>query len=199
VGDPVIVTGNTEFEGKTGEIEEFSPSGKFVIVNLYNYGRHSMHLSDVALNQYDVDESSMSEIDTIRQDLDRMTDQQFLRAYKISKQKFKQDYDTLLRPAPNQDTPLPNPKFRDAQNRGFFEAQTDYQKRRQREKDIDAGKTVAKQRQPRMTDYQKRRAQQKKELELGESTNYWNKLQEERRRKAYSYLNELEQVFKDIK
>jgi len=50
------------------------------------------------------------------------------------------------------------------------EAETDYSKRRQRERDIDAGKPVAKQRQPKMTDYQRRRAQQKKEMELGEES-----------------------------
>lgn len=48
------------------------------------------------------------------------------------------------------------------------EAQTDYSKRRQRERDVDAGKPVAKPRQPKMTDYQRRRAQQKKDMELGE-------------------------------
>jgi len=52
VGDPVIVTAPNAFKGKTGEISEFSPSGKFVIVNLYNHGEHSMHLSDVEYNQY---------------------------------------------------------------------------------------------------------------------------------------------------
>ena len=52
VGDPIIVTGPNEFEGKTGEVAEFSPSGKFVVVNLYNHGEHSMHLSDVEYNQY---------------------------------------------------------------------------------------------------------------------------------------------------
>ena len=51
-GDPVVVTAPNEFEGKTGEIYEFSPSGKFVIVDLYNHGKHSMHLSDVEYNQY---------------------------------------------------------------------------------------------------------------------------------------------------
>jgi hypothetical protein len=52
VGDPVVVTAPNEFEGKTGEISEFSPSGKFVVVNLYNHGEHSMHLSDIAYNDY---------------------------------------------------------------------------------------------------------------------------------------------------
>jgi hypothetical protein len=52
----------------------------------------------------------------------------------------------------------------------FAEAQTDYQKRRQRERDVDAGKPVSKPRQPKMTDYQKRRAQDRKDMELGEES-----------------------------
>jgi hypothetical protein len=60
-GDPVIVTAPNEFEGKTGEISEFSPSGKFVVVNLYNYGEHSMHLSDIEYNQYADDEDKLDE------------------------------------------------------------------------------------------------------------------------------------------
>jgi len=56
VGDPIIVTAPNEFEGKTGEIAEFSPSGAFVVVNLYNHGEHSMHLSDVEFNQYAADQ-----------------------------------------------------------------------------------------------------------------------------------------------
>jgi hypothetical protein len=51
-GDPVVVTAPNEFEGKTGEIYELSPSGTFVIVDLYNHGKHSMHLSDVEYNDY---------------------------------------------------------------------------------------------------------------------------------------------------
>jgi hypothetical protein len=51
-GDPIVVTAPNEFEGKTGEIYDFSPSGSFVIVDLYNHGKHSMHLSDVAYNDY---------------------------------------------------------------------------------------------------------------------------------------------------
>jgi hypothetical protein len=52
LGDPIIVTAPNEYEGKTGEIHELSPSGKFIIVNLYNHGKHSMHLSDVEYNKY---------------------------------------------------------------------------------------------------------------------------------------------------
>ena len=62
-GDPIIVTAPNEFEGATGEIYELSPSGKFVIVNLYNHGKHSMHLSDVEYNQYadDQDDQDLDE------------------------------------------------------------------------------------------------------------------------------------------
>ena len=111
VGDPIVVTAPNEFEGKTGEIYDFSPSGTFVIVDLYNHGKHSMHLSDVEYNQYaddqdDLDESAMSELDAMRQDLELMNDRQFYTAYGISKQAFQQKYRTLLHPAQQQDTPV---------------------------------------------------------------------------------------------
>lgn len=48
------------------------------------------------------------------------------------------------------------------------EAQTDYQKRRQRERDIDAGKPVSRQPKNPQTDYAKKRAQDKRDMELGE-------------------------------
>ena len=51
---------------------------------------------------------------------------------------------------------------------GVAEAQTDYQKRRQRERDIDAGKPVSRQPKNPQTDYAKKRAQDKRDMELGE-------------------------------
>ena len=51
-GDPIVVTAPNEFEGATGEIYDFAPSGTFVIVDLYNHGKHSMHLSDIEYNEY---------------------------------------------------------------------------------------------------------------------------------------------------
>ena len=119
-GDPIVVTAPNEFEGKTGEIYDFAPSGKFVIVNLYNHGKHSMHLSDVEYNQYandqdekefwngdkEVNESNMSELDAMRQDLELMNDRQFKVAYGISKVAFRQKYRALLNPAPQQDVPV---------------------------------------------------------------------------------------------
>ena len=52
VGDPVEITGNVEFNGATGEIAGFGQDNRFVIVNLYNHGRHSFHSSDVSYNDY---------------------------------------------------------------------------------------------------------------------------------------------------
>ena len=69
VGDPITVTAPNEFEGKTGEIYEFSPSGKFVIVDLYNHGRHSMHLSDIEYNEY-ADQEADEEDDWYDEELD---------------------------------------------------------------------------------------------------------------------------------
>jgi len=94
-------------------------------------------------------------------------------------QDFKEFYRDALRDSPVQG------------QQGVAEAETDYQKRRQRERDIDAGKPVARQPKNPQTDYAKKRAQQKKELELGESTNYWTKLQSERNTKIASLVNEL--------
>lgn len=61
VGDPITVTAPNEYEGKTGEIVEFAPSGKFVVVKLYNGDEASMHVSDIEYNEYadeqDVDDA----------------------------------------------------------------------------------------------------------------------------------------------
>ena len=50
------------------------------------------------------------------------------------------------------------------------EGQTDYQKRRQRERDVDAGRPVKPLPKNPQTDYARKRAQQKKEMELGEDS-----------------------------
>lgn len=52
IGDPVIITGNVEFRGKTGDVREFGRDGAFVVVDLYNYGPRSFHVSDVSYNDY---------------------------------------------------------------------------------------------------------------------------------------------------
>jgi len=53
-----------------------------------------------------VDESHMSELDAMRQDLERMNDRQFYTAYGISKAAFQQKYRTLLNPAQQQSVPV---------------------------------------------------------------------------------------------
>jgi hypothetical protein len=70
VGDPVIITGNVEFRGKTGDVRELGRDGSFVVVDLYNYGPYSFHASDVEYNDYadsqddqDVTEVSKSTLD----------------------------------------------------------------------------------------------------------------------------------------
>ena len=242
-GDPIVVTGPNEFEGKTGEIYDFAPSGSFVIVDLYNHGKHSMHLSDIAYNEYadqeqdEEDDWYDDELDEGFQDFNKVEPYEVCLAGKPVKQfdyyedarrfhdnwkkklynqgeKEKADKITLnpiMKEATNRhfgpkgagtelarqirtngDTNWVNdlskdqldalagprypkrPKIQVKKNKGVAEAETDYSKRRQRDRDVDAGKPVAKQRQSKMTDYQKRRAQQKKEMELGEGKADYN-------------------------
>lgn len=52
IGDEVIVTGPVQYNGATGVIDDFGRDKRFVVVNLYNYGRHSFHSSDVEFNDY---------------------------------------------------------------------------------------------------------------------------------------------------
>ena len=56
VGDDVIISGNVELNGATGVIDSFGQDKRFVVVNLYNHGRHSFHSSDVSANDHDRDE-----------------------------------------------------------------------------------------------------------------------------------------------
>ena len=51
---------------------------------------------------------------------------------------------------------------------GVTEAQTDYQKRRQRERDVDAGRPVKPLPKNPQTDYAKKRAKDRRDMELGE-------------------------------
>jgi len=67
VGDRICVIGHNDHQGEFGNITEFSPSGKFVVVDL-GYGKEiSMHLSDVEYHddQEDVEdwEDDYEEVD----------------------------------------------------------------------------------------------------------------------------------------
>ena len=56
VGDDVVISGDVELNGATGVIDSFGQDKRFVVVDLYNHGRHSFHSSDVSANDYDNDE-----------------------------------------------------------------------------------------------------------------------------------------------
>jgi hypothetical protein len=61
IGDPVIITGAVEFQGKTGDVKAFNQDGSFVVVDLYNYGPRSFHISDVSRNDYADSEDELAE------------------------------------------------------------------------------------------------------------------------------------------
>jgi hypothetical protein len=82
---------------------------------------------------------------------------------------------------------------------GVAESQTDYQKRRQRDRDVDAGRPVTRQPKNPQTDYARKRAKDRKDMELGETTNYWTRLQNERNTKIARLVGELTESVKDIK
>jgi hypothetical protein len=61
IGDPVIITGDVEFKGKTGDIDSFGDMKRFVVVDLYNHGKHSFHSSDVSYNDHADKEDDLDE------------------------------------------------------------------------------------------------------------------------------------------
>jgi len=72
VGDPVIISGNVEFKGKTGDVVGFGRDQHFVIVDLYNFGKHAFHASNVKYNDYadqEVDEGRMKDLDISGQNI----------------------------------------------------------------------------------------------------------------------------------
>jgi len=66
VGDDVIITGPVEGQGETGVVTELGRDGRFVVVQLYNGGKHSFNASDVEFNDYagsDAEEAEMYDRD----------------------------------------------------------------------------------------------------------------------------------------
>jgi hypothetical protein len=61
IGDPVIITGNVRYKGETGDIDRFGDMKRFVVVHLYNHGKHSFHSSDVEYNEYADHEDDLDE------------------------------------------------------------------------------------------------------------------------------------------
>jgi hypothetical protein len=83
---------------------------------------------------------------------------------------------------------------KEANAKGVAEAETDFSKRRKRERDVDAGRPVKPVPKNSQTDYARKRARDRKEMELGES--YWTKLQRERSTKLNTLVNELKETIK---
>ena len=52
IGDEVIIAGNVQYQGKTGRVVDFGRNKHFVVVDLYNFGKHSFHSSNVEHNDY---------------------------------------------------------------------------------------------------------------------------------------------------
>jgi LysM repeat protein len=71
VGDPVIITGAVEFQGKTGDVREIGRDGAFVVVDLYNYGPKSFQASDVEYNDY---ADAQDEQDSLKEHRMRITE-----------------------------------------------------------------------------------------------------------------------------
>jgi hypothetical protein len=63
VGDDVVISGDVNLKGATGVIDSFGQDKRFVVVNLYNHGKHSFHSSDVSANDHDNDEHDDNELD----------------------------------------------------------------------------------------------------------------------------------------
>jgi hypothetical protein len=66
IGDEVIITGAVQYKGATGRIDSFGDRNRFVVVDLYNHGKHSFHSSDVSYNDYadsDEEEADMYDRD----------------------------------------------------------------------------------------------------------------------------------------
>jgi hypothetical protein len=66
VGDPVIIQGNVEFKDKTGDVVEFGRDKNFIIVDLYNFGKHAFHASNVRYNDY-VDQEDYVDEDRVKE------------------------------------------------------------------------------------------------------------------------------------
>jgi hypothetical protein len=60
----VIIGGNVEHAGKTGDVAGFGRDKHFVIVDLYNFGKHAFHASNVKYNDYADEEDYVEEMQT---------------------------------------------------------------------------------------------------------------------------------------
>ncbi|MCX7592747.1 MAG: hypothetical protein N2235_03085 [Fischerella sp.] len=89
IGDPVIITGNVQFKGQTGDVVQFGQDKKFVVVDLYNYGKHSFHSSDVSYN----DHADQEDDDDLKESF-RKEFEQYLAEAELKKQQTQEAVDT---------------------------------------------------------------------------------------------------------
>lgn len=52
VGDPVKVTGNVQFKGEKGRVDDITNDGNVVVVDLYDQGKKSFQRADIDFNDY---------------------------------------------------------------------------------------------------------------------------------------------------
>jgi len=63
VGDRICIIGHNDHQGEFGEVAEFAPSGKFVIVKFDNGDEASMHISDVEFHDDQEDAEDWEDAD----------------------------------------------------------------------------------------------------------------------------------------
>ncbi len=96
VGEPVKITGNVQFQGKTGTIDSFGTGKRFVIVDLGQDGLRSFHSSDVSYcAEEEPDElESVEEDSTVNpQDTITMDVPLFIRTLEFAREDAKDDMD----------------------------------------------------------------------------------------------------------
>lgn len=98
MGDPVVVTGDVQFNGATGDIVGFSNDKHFVIVDLYNHGKRSFHSSDVSFNDYADSDDEHEHINRVAEDEEKTPDTDAILEYLTKAARTMQDHKDSFSP-----------------------------------------------------------------------------------------------------
>jgi hypothetical protein len=98
MGDPVVVTGDVQFNGATGDIVGFSNDKHFVIVDLYNHGKRSFHSSDVSFNDYADSDDEHEHINRVAEDEEPAKDTDSILEYLTKAIRTMQDHKDSFSP-----------------------------------------------------------------------------------------------------
>ena len=98
MGDPVVVTGDVQFNGATGDIVGFSNDKHFVIVDLYNHGKRSFHSSDVSFNDYADSDDEHEHINRVAEDEEKTPDTDAILEYLTKAARSMQDHKDSFSP-----------------------------------------------------------------------------------------------------